>query len=164
MQINKIENTNPSFNAKLVARGQNCVWDTQECLKKHCQFTDLQVKVLQQKFEKATKDIRGTLCLDFGEYYENPYMCRTSNISYSNKGYEDSIPCYFDEQVSTNNTFIEKLVKMIEIFDMRKKNNDKVIALQKRIANLSQSTRASSLGATETLFEMPDWRNNKYIK
>ena len=43
-------------------------------------------------------------------------------------------------------------------------NNRKINDLESQAAKLSQSTRASSLGATETLFEMPNWRKNSTIK
>ena len=60
--------------------------------------------------------------------------------------------------------YIDKLVKMLDIFKMREKNFKKINDLESQAAKLSQSTRASSLGATETLFEMPNWRKNSTIK
>lgn len=68
------------------------------------------------------------------------------------------------ELITTDNEFVNKLIKMLEIFKLRENNYIKVQQLEQRINELNESTRASSLGAAETLFKMPEWRNNKCIK
>jgi len=160
MQINSIQNNNPSFNAKLVIVPRIVRKGGDYILEKG--LSDYQIKFLKQKFEKATKDIKGTLELNLGER-DRCYDSDLGKITYKTNRYEDSIPVYIGpESLSTKNEFVDKLVKMLEIFNMRKKNFQKISDLQTRTIELSQSTKASSYGAVETLFEMPDWRNNKY--
>lgn len=167
MQVNSTLNTNLSFNAKLNIRPKGVHHFNSERLYDYedLPLNALQLKTLKSKFEKATKDIKGTLTVSLGEY--NPYNSSynyPSNISYMKGKYKDSIPVIIEpESLTTNDEFVDKLVKMLEIFKFREKNSIRATQMEQKVKDLKQSTRASSLGAAETLFEMPKWRNNKYI-
>jgi len=168
MQVNYIQNTKPSFKAslKIYPKGVHHYGSTKPYDYEDLPLNDLQLKTLKSKFEKATKDIKGTLTVSLGQYnvYNDSYNY-PSNISYMNGKYKDSIPVIIGPQsLTTKNEFVDKLVKMLEIFKFREKNSIRVQQMEQRIAELNQSTRASSLGAAETLFKMPEWRNNRRIK
>jgi len=132
MPINSIQNNTPSFKANLVIVPRTGRKGGDYILEKG--LSDYQIKFLQQKFEKATKDIKGTLELNLGELY-GCYDNDISEITYKNNRYKDSIPVVIGpESLSTKNEFVEKLVKMLEIFNMRKKNFQKIRDLQTRTA------------------------------
>lgn len=163
MQINKIQNS-PSFSASLKIEPLSYYGIKMHDYKTEMPLSEFQERLLKQKFEKATKDIKGLLTIDLGRRnIFNIYENRTSGLLYNNEKHSDSIPVYF-KNISSDNEFVDKLVKMLDIFKMREKNFKKINDLKSQAAKLSQSTRASSLGATETLFEMPNWRNNSTIK
>lgn len=160
MQITKTQNYNPNFNAKLELYGRDL-----EKYKKNTNITDFQIRVMKDKFERATEDIEGTLRLDFGEYYPcNPYITKKPNISYiNNKNQKDKMPIALDRVlISSNDEFIDKLVAILDIFKMRERNISEIEKLAKRADQLAISTRASSLGAAETIFPVREWRNREF--
>lgn len=162
MKIDSIKNSNPSFEARL-----NIIPKSVYDARKHVDvieklpINDIQLKLLTSRFEKATKNIKGTLNVSLGEYnFYNSSCNNPSYISYTNGKYIDSIPAIIEPQhLTTKDEFVDKLVKMLEIFKFREKNAIRVQHMEQRIKELTQSTRASSLGAVETLFKMPKWRN-----
>lgn len=166
MRTNSIPNYSPTFNARLniIPKSVYSKWEHTDVIQ-DLPLNDIQLKLLTNKFEKATKDTKGTLNLFLGEFnFYNPYCNKPSNISYTNGKYKDSIPVIIEpESLTTNDEFVDKLVKMLEIFKFREKNSIRATQMEQKVKDLKQSTRASSLGAAETLFEMPKWRNNKYI-
>ena len=160
MQITKTQNYNPNFNAKLVLS-----WRDFKHYKKNANITDFQIRVMEDKFERATEDIEGTLKLDFGEYYpRNPYMTKEPNITYINgKNHTDKMPIALERiLISSNDEFIDKLVATLNIFKMRERNMNKIEDLVKKADQLALSTRASSLGAAETIFPVREWRNREF--
>lgn len=167
MNTKSIQNYNPTFNAKLNITPKS-IYNIHTYVHEieDLPLNNVQLKLLTSKFEKATKGIKGTLDLYFGEFSSfNQYVHNPSKISYINGKYKDSIPVIIEPQaLTTKDEFVAKLVKILEIFKFREKNATKIQHMEHRIEELNQSTRASSLGAAETLFKMPDWRNNKWIK
>ena len=158
MEIKSVQSTTPSFNARLRI--------VPKCTYEDLPLNDIQLKCLKSKFEQSTNDIKGTLHLALGQYNSYNNFCTSpSRITYVNKEYKDSIPIIIEPQsLITKDEFVDKLVKMLEIFKFREKNAKKVQQMEQRMKDLEQSTRASSLGAIETLFKIPEWRNNKGIK
>ena len=160
MQIPKTQNYNPNFNAKLELYGKDF-----KKYKENANITDFQIKVMKDKFERATEDIEGTLRLDFGEYYPcNPYITKKPNITYlSEKNHVDKMPIALERvKISSKDEFIDKLITTLNIFKMRENNINKIEQLAKRADQLALSTRASSLGAAETIFPVREWRNREF--
>lgn len=165
-QINNIQSYNgTSFNAKLKLSGNKLP----QYLKNNEINTSV-AKELCDKFEKATKEIDGTLEMDFGSKVKNGELM--SRIRYSSGKNDDEIKVFLEnEKLSSDDKFVNKLVKMLDIFKMREKNFQKVKNLKKlqskevdlqkyekrrfRIYNLRDKNREDTRKATIELFDMP---------
>lgn len=171
MQINNCQINNCQINNKLsfCANLKLCGKELTTYLKKN-RITDLQIKALKDKFEKATKETEGIIELDFGSYYpDKMYMSEKSKIRYINGEYDDYIGVFFeDEKLSSNSKFVDKLVKMLDIFKMREKDFQKISKLRERkekehdfeklrerISRLSKKTKENSYKAAKELFDIP---------
>lgn len=158
MKINSVQNSNPSFNARLNIIPKSVYVKRVGDVTQDLPISELELRLLKNKFQKATKDTEGTLNLSLGEVnYYNQYACKPCSFTYTNGKYKDNIPVIMEpEDVTTKNEFVDKLVKTLEIFKFREKNTIKINDMRKRAAELEQSTKASSLGAMKTMFEMPE--------
>ena len=94
MQINKIQNS-PSFSASLKIEPLSYYGIKMHDYKTEMPLSEFQERLLKQKFEKATKDIKGLLTIDLGRRnIFNIYENRTSGLLYNNEKHSDSIPDY----------------------------------------------------------------------
>ena len=163
MQINTNNNynTKPLFKANLELSGENSI----EYIGEH-KLTKMQIKTLKYKFAKKTEDIPGTLILDFGHPYNSFDPACIAYIE--GEDHYDSMPVEIHkENLSIDNEFVDKLVKILNIFQMRERNLQKIGGLLTqaseivaRASEIAKSSKSSSLGAAETIFKMRDWRNH----
>ena len=156
----KINKAQPNFKAKLQLKGQG--------LKQYLKNNNIQkteLEVLAEKFSKATKDTKGTLRLNFGEYYDgNPYTTIPPHIAYlKGKNYIDRIPVeLFEEKISAEDSFVNKLVKILKIFKTRERNILVIKNLLEKADNIAEHTHTNSLTEAESIFKLRDWRKYGY--
>lgn len=166
MQINNFQTNNrTAFGANLKLSGTKLP----QYLKNN-EISDSAIKELCDKFEKATKQIEGTLELDFGSKMK--YGDLMSLIRYTGGKNNDEIKVFLEnEKLSSDDKFVDKLVKMLDIFKMREKNYQKIENLKKlqtkesdmqkyerrrnRISNLFAKNKKETREATMELFDIP---------
>lgn len=153
MQIHNVQSINPVFGASLKFYGETLKHSV-----KTGEIEEFDLKLVRYKFEKATKDINGTLKLKFSDEKTNPY------IAYENGAHKDAISVWLHPSMLKDD-FAEKLIKALNIFKKREKTLKKINKLRAEIEELhleekelSQNERTSSFRRMEKLFPMDNWR------